>query len=157
MRSIAAHPDRLYGVGLMDFFDSEATVRESVRRVVSPPRMLGVRLHAALEYEAIPTEVNRHSDWIRDDRLDPVLDELATQDASAFVFPTAPQLSMVAELAEKHPAVPFVVDHIGWPDEKTEPDAPPWADFEAVADRPNTYVKVVHHGRFASAIVADKC
>lgn len=142
MRSIAAHPDRFYGVGLMEFFADEAIVRESVRRVVSPSRMLGVRLHAALEYEAIPTDVNRHGDWIRDDRLEPVLHELATQDAAAFVFPKASQLSMVAELAEEHPAVPFVVDHMGWPDEQTEPDEPPWTDFEAVADRSNTYVKV---------------
>lgn len=142
MRSIEAHSDRLYGVGLMDFLDNKATVRESVRRVVSPDRMLGVRMHATLEYEAIPTEVNRHADWIRDDRLEPVLDELATHDASAFVFPKAPQLSMVAELAEKHPDVSFIVDHMGWPDEKTEPDTSPWTDFDAVSDRPNTYVKV---------------
>ena len=142
VRSIEAHPDRLYGVGLMDYFDDEAAVRESVRRVVSPDRMLGVRFHAALAYEEIPTELDRSADWIFDDQLTPVFDELARHDACAFVFPKADQLAAVATLADEYPSVPFVVDHMGWPDERTAPDEAPWTDFEDVAEFPNTYVKV---------------
>ena len=142
VRSIEANPDRLYGVGLMDFFSDEATVRESVRRVVSPERMLGVRFHAALAYEEIPTEVDRNADWIRDDQLDPVFDELTRQDACAFVFPKAPQLTAVATLANEYPDIPFIVDHMAWLDEKTTPDDKPWIDFKDVAEYPNTYVKV---------------
>lgn len=142
MRSIEAHPDRLYGVGLLDFFTDEETVRESLRRVTGHPRMLGVRFHAALSYEEIPTDVDRTGDWILDDRLAPVWDELAALETSAFVFPKAEQLSMLDRLAGEHPEVTFVVDHMAWPDETTAPDEPPWTDFEAVAEHDNVYVKI---------------
>ena len=142
MRSIEAHPDRLYGVGLMDFFDDENTVRESVRRVVGHDRMLGVRMHAPFEYAEIPTELDRTADWIADDALEPVWDELARQDAALFIFPKADQLPLVADLAADHPDVPVVIDHMAWPDETTDPEEAPWTDFQAVADSPNTYVKI---------------
>jgi len=142
MRAIEAHPDRLYGVGLMEFFDDEETVRASVRRVVGHDRMLGVRMHAAFEYAGIPTDLDQTADWIDDDALEPVWDELARQDAALFVFPKAEQLSLVADLAADHPDVPVVVDHMAWPDGTTDPEEPPWTDFRAVAESPNTYVKV---------------
>jgi L-fuconolactonase len=142
MRAIEANPDRLYGVGLMDFFEDEETARASVRRAVGHDRMLGVRMHAPFEYAEIPTELNRTADWIADDALEPVWDELARQDATLFIFPKAEQLSLVADLAADHPDVPVVIDHMAWPDETTAPDQAPWTDFEAVADSPNTYVKI---------------
>jgi L-fuconolactonase len=142
MRSIEAHPDRLYGVGLMDFFDDENTVRESVRRVVGHDKMIGVRMHAPFEYAEIPTELDRTADWIADDALELVWDELARQGAALFIFPKADQLSLVADLAADHPDVPVVIDHMAWPDETTEPDEAPWTEFQAVADSPNTYVKI---------------
>ena len=143
MRSIEAHPERLYGVGLMDFFqDDEAAVRADVRRVVGHDRMLGVRMHAPFEYAEIPTELDRTADWIGDDALEPVWDELARDDAALFVFPKADQLSLVADLAGDHPDVTVVVDHMAWPDEQTDPEAEPWTDFEAVAEHSNTHVKV---------------
>ena len=140
MRSIEAHPDRLYGVGLLDFFGDDT--RESVRRVTGHDRMLGVRMHAPFEYAEIPTELNPDADWIADPLLDPVWDELDRQDAAMFVFPKARQLSLVATLAERHLTVPVVIDHMAWPDDETTPDDAPWTDFERVADCGNTYVKV---------------
>ena len=140
MRAIEAHPDRLYGVGLLDFFDDDP--REDVRRVVGHERMLGVRMHAALAYDEIPTELDRKGDWILDPAIHPVWEELEQRDAAMFVFPKAEQLSMVAELADRHPDVSIVVDHMAWPDEITDPDEPPWTDFEAVAGRENVFVKV---------------
>jgi len=142
MRSIEAHPERLYGVGILDFFDEEATVRAAVRRVTGHPRMLGVRFHAALAYEAIPSAVDRTGDWILDADLTPVWEELAALDACAFVFPKAEQLSMIERLAEDHPDVTFVVDHMAWPDETTAPNEAPWTDFEGVAAHDNVYVKI---------------
>jgi L-fuconolactonase len=142
MRAIEAHPDRLYGVGLMDFYGDPGHVCENVRRVVGHDRMLGVRMHAPFEYADIPTELNRTADWIADDELEPVWDELASQDAALFIFPKAEQLPLVADLADDHPDVPIVVDHMAWPDETTDPNERPWTDFEAVADISNTYVKV---------------
>jgi L-fuconolactonase len=142
MRSIEAHPDRLYGVGLLDFFGDEERVRRDLRRVLGHDGMLGVRMHAALEYAEIPTEVNRTGDWIASPELEPVWEELAGSDAALFVFPKAEQLSLIADLAEAHPEVTIVIDHMAWPDETTDPDDPPWTDFRAVAAHGNTYVKV---------------
>jgi L-fuconolactonase len=142
MRSIEAHPDRLYGVGLVDFFGDEDRVRRDVRRVTGHDRMLGVRMHAALTYEEYPTELNRTGDWITSPELDPVWDELAQSDDALFVFPKADQLTMVADLAAEHPEVTIVVDHMAWPDETTTPETEPWTAFRRLADHDNTYVKV---------------
>lgn len=142
MRSIEAHPDRLYGVGLLDFFGDEETVRRRLRRVTGHPRMLGVRMHAALAYEEVPTDLDRTGDWILDERLAPVWDEAAALDTCVYVFPKAEQLSMVERLAADHPDVTLVVDHMAWPDETTSPDEGPWTDFADVADHDNVWVKV---------------
>ena len=143
MRSIEANPDRLYGVGLVDFFQSdESNLRRDLRRVVGHDRILGVRMHASFEYEEIPTELDRTVDWIASPDLAPVWEELARDDAAIFIFPKAEQLELVAELASRYPDVTIVVDHMAWPDEQTVPDEPPWTDFKAVAEASNTYVKV---------------
>jgi len=144
--AIKAHPDRLYGVGLLDWFpdgpDGPAMAAESLRRMVSTGRMLGVRMHAALAYEEIPTELDRHGDWFLDDRLEPVFDAAADEDTAIFVFPKAQQLADVATLVETHPGVEFVIDHMAWPDGTTAPDQAPWTDFEALAEYGNVAVKV---------------
>jgi L-fuconolactonase len=143
LASIEAHPDRLWGVGLMELFPGDPeTACESVRRVTDHDRMLGVRLHAALAYAESPTEVDRHGDWVLDPAIDPVFETLGTVDSAAFVFPKAQQLGMVETLADRHPDTQFVVDHMAWPDETTAPDEEPWTAFESVADHPNTAVKV---------------
>lgn len=151
MRSIEAHPERLYGVGLMEFFDDESTVRETLRRVTGHPRMLGVRMHAALAYEEIPTDLDRTGDWILDERLAPVWDEAASLGTCVFVFPKAEQLSMVERLAADHPDVTLVVDHMGWPDETTAHDEAPWTDFAGLAEHDNVYVKVSSLPRSSTA------
>lgn len=142
MRAIEAHPDRLYGVGIMDFFGDESAVRERLRTVTGHPRMLGVRMHAALAYEATPDTVAREGEWILDERLEPVWEAAASLGTSIFVFPKAQQLSMVERLAGTYPDVQIVIDHMAWPDETTDPDEAPWTDFEAVAEHDNTLVKV---------------
>lgn len=141
--AIEAHPDRLYGVGLLEFFpDDPDEVADSFRRVVSHDRILGVRMHAALAYAETPTEIDRHGDWFLDDRLDPLFDAAADSDSAIFVFPKAQQLTDVQTLVAENPGIQFVVDHMAWPDETTAPDEPPWTDFEAVAAHDNVAVKV---------------
>jgi len=142
MRSIEAYPDRLWGVGLMDFYGDPDEVRTAFRRVVGHDRMLGVRMHACLEYEEHSTELNRTADWILDDELAPVWAEAAEQDTAVFVFPKAEQLSMIATLAERYPDVQLVVEHMAYPDEMTDPDTAPWRDFEGLSDHDNVAVKV---------------
>ena len=142
MRSIEAHPERLWGVGLMDFFADPEQVRADVRRVTGHERILGIRMHAALAYDDPPGPVDRVGDWILDGRLDPVWEAAADLETCVFVFPKAEQLSMVSTLAERYPDVQFVVDHMAWPDETTAPDESPWTDFERVAEHANVAVKV---------------
>jgi L-fuconolactonase len=142
MRAIEAYPDRLWGVGLMDFYGDPDEVRGTLRRVVGHDRMLGVRMHACLEYEEHSTELDRTADWILDDELAPVWTEAAKQETTVFVFPKADQLSMVASLAEQYPDVQLVIDHMAFPDGTTTPDTSPWAEFEEVAEYDNVAVKV---------------
>jgi L-fuconolactonase len=142
MRSIEAYPDRLWGVGVMDFYGDPGEVRAALRRVVGHDRMLGVRMHACLEYEEHPTDLDRTADWILDDELAPVWAEAAELETSVFVFPKAEQLPMVATLADRYPDVQFVVDHMAFPDRTTAPDEGPWTAFETVATHGNVAVKV---------------
>lgn len=143
MRAIEAYPDRLWGVGLMDFFrEDPEQVRADLRRVVGHDRMLGVRMHACLEYEEHSSELDRTADWILDDALEPVWDEAAALDTSIFIFPKAEQLAMIAKLARRHPDVTIVVDHMAFPDETTDPEESPWTDFEALSAHENVAVKV---------------
>ena len=143
VRSIEAHPDRLWGVGLMDFFQPDPEdVRATLRRVVGHERMLGVRMHVALAYAPVPNRLDRTGDWILDDALDPVWSEAARLETCVFVFPKPEQLPLVEHLADEHPDVTLVVDHMAWPDETTAPDEPPWTAFECVAEHDNVYVKV---------------
>ena len=160
MRAIEANSDRLYGVGHTAYFrpdegrtpaDPEA-LRSRVRQVFGHDRMLGVRLYAALEYAELPTEMDRTGDWITDDALTPVFEELVRQDACLYVFPKAEQLPFVADIAEEYPDLSVVVDHMAYPDEPTAPDEPPWSAFERVAQHENTHVKVSSLPRSAADV-----
>ncbi len=142
LRAIEAHPERLWGVGVMEYFQDEPDLRQAVRRVTGHERMLGIRFHAAFEYGETPGEMDRQADWIADDALDPLYDELATQDAGVFVLAKPGQYSMLATLAATNPDVSFVLEHMGWPDERTGPDEAPWTDIETLAEHENVYVKV---------------
>ncbi|MFB6139276.1 MAG: amidohydrolase [Halosimplex sp.] len=141
IRAIEAHPDRLWGVGVAEYDADPGTLREHVRRVTGHERMLGLRFHACFEYGPTAGAMDREADWVASEDLDPLYDELAARDGAAFVLPKPEQLSMLASLADRHPDVPFVVEHMAWPDEDTDPDGAPWTDFESLADRDNAYVK----------------
>lgn len=143
LAAIDAYPDRLWGVGLVELFpDDPANAAANVRRVVSEDRMLGIRMHAALEYAESPSELDRHGNWILDGRLNPVFDATAEMGAAVFLFSKAQQLGMVEKLAKRHTDTQLVIDHMAWPDETTMSDTTPWTDFEAVAACDNVAVKV---------------
>ncbi|WP_415382051.1 amidohydrolase family protein [Halosimplex sp. TS25] len=142
LRAVEAHPDRLWGVGVAEY-DADATaLRENVRRATGHERMLGLRFHACFEYGPTPGDLDPTADWFAAADLDPLYDELAARDAAAFVLAKPDQLSALAALADRHPDVPFVVEHLGFPDAETSPSDSPWTDFETLAERDNAYVKV---------------
>lgn len=143
MRAVEAHPDRLWGVGLMEFFPEDPDeASAALEQVTGHPRMLGVRMHAALEYGEIPGDVDRDGDWITDERLEPVWEAADDLGTTIFVFPKAQQLGQVEYLAGRYPGTTVVVDHMAWPDKTTAPDENPWTDFEALAKHDNVFVKV---------------
>jgi len=142
MRSIEAHPNRLWGVGLLDVFADRETVRADVRRVTGHGRILGIRMHPALAYGTPPGPVDRTANWIADDRLEPAWEAAAAADAIVFLLAKAPQLPAIDAIALEHPGVRIVVDHMAWPDEETAPDERPWTAFEDLAERENVAVKV---------------
>ena len=142
LRAIEAHPERLWGVGIMEYFQDEPDLRQAVRRVTGHERMLGIRFHAAFEYGETPGQMDPQTDWITNDALDPLYDEIATQDAAVFVLAKPGQYSMLATLAAANPDVTFVIEHMGWPDERMEPDEAPWTNIETLAEHENVYVKV---------------
>jgi L-fuconolactonase len=140
MRSIEAHPDRLYGVGTMDWFADAPG--ERFEQVVGHDRLLGARMYAAMAYESVPATVDPDADWFLDDHLEPAFEAAARTDAAVYVFPKPAQLGAVEELVGAHPDVTFVIDHLGWPSEGTAPDEPPWTDLETVVEHGNVAVKV---------------
>ena len=142
MRAIEAHPERLWGVAVLEYFQDEPDLRAAVRRVTGHERMLGVRFHAAFEYGETPGEMDRGGDWIADEQLEPLYDELAARDAAVFVLAKPEQYATLGELAAAYPDVPFVLEHMGWPDEGTTADETPWTGIEALAKHDNVYVKV---------------
>ncbi len=140
--AIGAHPDRLYGVGITDYFPDESPpADERVRDILASERMLGVRVHAALAYDPIPTALDRDGDWFR--RIDEaVFRAVADADGAVFVFPKAQQLPDVERMVGAYPDVQFVIDHMAWPDETTAPNSRPWTAFESLAKHGNVAVKV---------------
>lgn len=143
MRSIEAFPDRLWGVGLLDFFpDDPTTLEDTLERVMGHDRMLGVRMHACLEYDPVPTTVNRSADWIGDDRLESFWELAKQHDVPVFIFPKAQQLSIIDDILERHPELTIVIDHLAFPDETTDPDEPPWTNLRHLSRHSSVYVKV---------------
>lgn len=142
MRSIEAHPERLYGVGIVDFDTEPETAASDVRRVVGHERMVGVRMHPALAHEDILEGYDVDPEWMLDDAAAPVWETLADLETAAFVIPKPTQLSLLERVAGAHPSVSFVVEHMGWPDGSVAPDEPPWNDAADLAEHDNVYVKV---------------
>lgn len=147
MRSIEAHPNRLYGVGSVRYKEdgevpSSTTLRENVRRVTGHDNMLGVRMLGYREYNKYEPEMNPTSDWMLDSNLEPVWKELAELGKAMYILPRYQQLDVVEQLAADHPDVTIILDHMAWPDDQPSPDDKPWAHFSEVAEHDNTYVKI---------------
>lgn len=142
LRAIEAHPDRFWGVGVAEYDADEEEQRAAVRRVTAHDRMVGLRFWACFEYGSPPGDLDPTADWITSPELDPVFEGLAAQDAAAFVLPKPEQFEMLGSLVDRHPEVPFVVEHMGHTDANTSPSEPPWTDVETLAQRDNAYMKV---------------
>jgi len=140
VRALEAHPDRLWGVGVLDYLGPG--LRERARRLLSVEGMLGVRFHACFEYGETPGPMDRDAEWIADDALDPLYEELGARGVAAFVLAKPEQFGLIGQLADANPDVQFVLEHMGWPDEGTSADDAPWTDIRSLSARENVLVKV---------------
>ena len=96
--------------------------------------MRGVRLFA----------LSRGSSWLAEARTLPLLERAAELGAHAVVTIFSHQLPELRALLERFPALPFSLDHCGFPELVEEP----WSEAEplfALADFPNLHCKVTTH------------
>jgi L-fuconolactonase len=126
--ALAAHPDRLRGVMLVDpvrGFDADA-VRDTYGLGFRGIRMV------ALGQGAAP--------WLADEPATSVLRLARSLSAVVNLLVEAHQLALVRECATRFPDVPVVVDHLGY--------CGPWAtpadraNLRALAELPKVFVKV---------------
>lgn len=133
--------DRLYGVGILDpIADDRTVVRDRIERVLSHERMIGIRIHARLAYEAFPTEVTT-SDWILRPAMRPFWECMTEREEAVYVFAERAQLGFVERLLSRFPGLTLVVDHLGSPDATTSPTSMPWRTITGLTSR-DVYVKL---------------
>jgi L-fuconolactonase len=152
MRSIEAYPGKLWGVSAVEYYDSggsvlpEESLRANIKQAVGHDRLLGVRMLASSPKNDFSQGVDPESEWILNEKLEPVYDELVNRNKTLHVLCKPQQLRLIAELADRNPSLDIVVDHLAWLNEETSPDSGPWTDFERVAEHPNTYAKIASLG-----------
>jgi L-fuconolactonase len=140
-RAIEAHPDRLWGVAILEWFpESPSALAERLARLVRRDRILGVRAHAVDPSPGVPDDERDTAEWLLDDRLEPALSRAAEMDATVFVFAEPEQLPTVVDLADRYPGLGIVLDHMAAP-APVDPDGP-WAAMERLAERESVSVKV---------------
>lgn len=144
-------------VGYVDLTRDDAV--ETMRAQARFPRMRGVRMqlhwHDKPQYRFAPS-----ADQISDPTVGRNVARLAdfgfTFDLQVF----APQMAAAAALAAKTPAVTFVLQHCGMPEDWTPGGRAAWRDGMArLAERPNIVVKLSALGTFVhrldEALIAE--
>jgi len=148
MRSLEAHPDRLFGASVVNCYDDEGNVleedalRKNTARAIGHNRLLGVRLLSIAPDNDITQGVDPENEWNTDDRLNPLFDVVSEVGKCVYIFPSYEQLPLVSEVASNHPNLDIVVDHMAWPDEDASPDEKPWATFRDLSDYESVHVKI---------------
>lgn len=141
---LESHPDRLDGVVLLDYFADD--IEDRVDEVFERDTLLGVRLGAVMEYGTMWEHRTTDADWITDPGLAPFWRAIERQEsAQVQLIVEADQLDQVITVAEEHPDVTVVVDHLAWPrPDRHPPDEPPFSRVAELAECDNVYVKVTH-------------
>jgi predicted TIM-barrel fold metal-dependent hydrolase len=131
LEAARVHPERF---GVMGRFDVDAPgARESLRRWLRRPGMLGIRFHLALE-EFLPPFTEGRMDWVWPEA------EKAGIPLMMLVMPSL--LPEIGRIAERHPALRFTLDHLGT--HLGRKDAEAFAELDgllALAKLPNLSVK----------------
>jgi L-fuconolactonase len=128
----AAHPRRLASSCIIDVEDNPAKI---MQYWVGERGARGIRLFLR----------NFGSDWLVQPRSDEVFVELRRLGAIAQVMGMDADLPFLLQAAERHPNVPFLLDHCGIPDLSGGPDYPNARNLFALAEASNVSVKLSTH------------
>jgi L-fuconolactonase len=128
----AAHPDRMASSCIIDLEDNAAKM---VGYWISERGARAIRLFLR----------NVASDWLVQPRSDEVFVELRRLGAIAQVVGMDADLPFLLRAAERHPQVPFLLDHCGMPDLSGGPSYPNATNLFDLAEAPNVSVKLSTH------------
>jgi L-fuconolactonase len=128
----AAHPDRMVSSCIIDLEDNPAKM---VRYWVGERGARAIRLFLR----------NVASDWLVQARSDEVFVELLRLGAIAQVVGMDADLPFLLRAAERHPKVPFLLDHCGMPDLSGGSSYPNATNLFNLAAAPNVTVKLSTH------------
>ena len=142
LECLRRYPEDFYGILLLDYFADD--IASQVDDVLGRENVLGFRFGAVMKWGTMWQERTPEASWITDPELSDFWDAIKRYDAPQVQFLLEPtQLGAVEQLASAHPEVNFVLDHLAWPDPAEHPpDAAPYTDLQAIAEYPNTYVKL---------------
>jgi predicted TIM-barrel fold metal-dependent hydrolase len=132
--SLRVAPDRFVGVVIVDPADPAAPTR--LRELAAVPGCHGVRLFG------IGAQPPR---WFDGDEGVALWDVAVERDLRIVATLLVPDLPRLAAMLARHPGVPVVLDHCGFPDLE---DGPPFGgadDLLALADHPGLHLKVTSH------------
>jgi predicted TIM-barrel fold metal-dependent hydrolase len=144
MDCLEDHPDQFMGIGVLDYFADDIDVQ--LERAFSHDGFLGVRFGATHEYDSLWERRNDTVDWITSSGLEPFWDALRSYNSPQVHLRIAPrQLDQAAQLANSHPHVTFVLDHMAGPTpSEHDLDSSPYDQMCELAEYSNVYVKVSH-------------
>lgn len=141
LQAAQAHPDRFAVMGLLQLDDRDSgACREKLLSWKQQPGMVGLRFLFNSPERIAP---------LRDGALDwvwPIAEE--TRLAVALLIPNA--LPVAADIAERHPQLPIIVDHLGVPRGASGPSAfNHLPELLALSRFPNIAVKAIGVGDYA--------
>jgi predicted TIM-barrel fold metal-dependent hydrolase len=141
----AAHADRGTSVVIVEGGTGGAA---ALRALAERAEVTGVRLFA-IGNPSLP-----HLD---DERAAPIWEAALALDLRVVVTILAPQLPELRTMLARHPDVPIVLDHCGFPDVTGGPAFPGAAGLFELAGAPNLHLKVSSHLLEAVEAVGDPC
>lgn len=128
----AAYPNRMASSCIIDLEDNPVKM---VRYWVGERGARAIRMFLR----------NVASDWLVQPRSDEVFVELRRLGAIAQVVGMDADLPFLLQAAERHPRVPFLLDHCGMPDLSGGPRYPNATNLFDLAEAPNVSVKLSTH------------
>lgn len=133
LRGAAKYPERIRVLGRIDA--GAPDVKETLRGWLQQPYMVGIRLMTMFPSEA---------PWFEDGTIERFWPE-AERHRIPISFYAPERSKLVAQVAERHPDLPLVVDHIGmrvFEIFERPPSMEDWPNFMALKRFPNVTIKV---------------